>query len=171
MKRCGTSIYNTELMRSISLVAGRDYPGKLSPADLPSRYIMASELTDQVLWWQGPDFLMGSNANWPTIEAYDLNHKVQMEMAKDITLITLSLVTTNSTFVCQAIKELHQLLHVTSYVIWLIKECRKQTHSCESSISHTEMNQSELLWIKSYSVMFLLIKSAIFLLAQVHNFS
>ena len=79
-KRCGTSIYNTELMRSINLMAGRNYPGKLSPADLPPRDILASELTDQVLWWQGQEFLRESTANWPTIEAYDLNHESQMEM-------------------------------------------------------------------------------------------
>jgi len=119
---------------------------------------MASELIDQVLWWQGPDFLRNSTTNWPTIESYDLNQEAQMEMVKNITPITLSLVTNSSTFVCQSIKEvmdckkyagLNRLLRVTSYVIRFIKKCRKQTTSFDPFISPCEMNQSELLWIKS----------------------
>ena len=81
-----------------------------------------------------------------------------MEMVKNITPITLSLVTNSSTFVCQSIKEvmdckkyagLNRLLRVTSYVIRFIKKCRKQTTSFDPFISPCEMNQSELLWIKS----------------------
>ena len=136
----------------------RHCPGRLNPADLPSRGTMASALMDQVLWWQEPDFLRESTTNWPTIEVYDLNHEAQMEMVKNITPITLSLVSMSSTFVCQSIKELidskkygglNRLLRVTSYVIRFIKKCRKQTDSFDPFISRSEMNQSELLWIKS----------------------
>ena len=35
-------------------------PGWLNPADPPSRNITASELIEQMLWWQGPDFLRKS---------------------------------------------------------------------------------------------------------------
>ena len=88
----------------------------------------------------------------------DLNHEAQLEMVKNLPPITLSLAITSSTFVVQSIKglinckifgSLNQLLCVTSYVFWFIKKCRKQGNSCESIISYTEMNQSELLWIKA----------------------
>ena len=99
-----------------------------------------------------------SPKTWPDVEACDLNHAAQLEVVKNLPPITLSLFTTSSTFVVQSIKGLidckkfgglNQLLCVTSYVFWFIKNCRKQGNSCESTISCTEMNQSELLWIKA----------------------
>ena len=119
---------------------------------------MASELIDQFMWWQGPEFLRLSPATWPDVKTCDLNYEAQLEMVKNLPPVTISLVTTSSTFVVQSTKglidckkfgSLNQLLRVTSYVFRFIKKCRKQGNSCEYIISRTEMNQSELLWIKA----------------------
>jgi len=67
-------------------------PGRLNPADLPSRGITAAELIEQMLWWQGPDFLRESILSWPSIDTCDLNQEAQLEMVKNIPPITLSLV-------------------------------------------------------------------------------
>ena len=118
---------------------------------------MASELINQLMWWQGAEFLRLSPETWPDVETCDLNHEALLEMVKNLPPITLSLVTTNSTFVAQSMKGLidhkkfgglNRLLRMTFYVFWFIKKCKKQGNSCESIISYTKINQLELLWIK-----------------------
>ena len=36
---------------------------------------MASELIDQLMWWQGPEFLRLSPETWPDVKTCDLNHE------------------------------------------------------------------------------------------------
>ena len=40
-------------------------PGKLNPADMPSRGISASQLASDHQWWHGPDFLTNPESSWP----------------------------------------------------------------------------------------------------------
>ena len=42
-------------------------PTDLNPADIASRGSKATELSDNQLWWTGPDFLKKSPAFWPNI--------------------------------------------------------------------------------------------------------
>ena len=93
--------------------------------------------------------------SWPSIDTCDLNQEAQLEMVKNIPPVTLSLVNSSSSFVCQSVKELidyknysslNRLLHVTSYVILFIQKCRKRE---VQSISGAEMKQAELLRIKA----------------------
>ena len=40
-------------------------PGKVNPADLPSRPCLAKDLIRSDLWWHGPSFLQQSDDHWP----------------------------------------------------------------------------------------------------------
>ena len=40
-------------------------PGKLNPADIPSRGMKSNDLVKSDLWWHGPDFLKLGHKNWP----------------------------------------------------------------------------------------------------------
>ena len=40
-------------------------PGKLNPADIPTRGLGATDLKDNETWWYGPKFLRQTSDNWP----------------------------------------------------------------------------------------------------------
>ena len=52
----GTKI--SEIHASTSGNQRRHIPGRLNPADLPSRGVPAEVLVNSSVWWRGPDFLM-----------------------------------------------------------------------------------------------------------------
>lgn len=43
----------------------RHVPGSLNPADIPSRGLLPDALVNNDLWWHGPNFLHGPEADWP----------------------------------------------------------------------------------------------------------
>ena len=43
-------------------------PGKINPADLPSRGVAAQQLVDEDAWWTGPAFLSQEPEDWPQRE-------------------------------------------------------------------------------------------------------
>ena len=47
----------------------RHCPGKLNPADMPSRGVSAKELADDSVWWNGPEFLYRRESEWPQIQS------------------------------------------------------------------------------------------------------
>ena len=133
-------------------------PGSLNPADMPSRGIAASELINQTSWWQGPAFLSEPISGWPNTKSCDIGIEAKTEMVKSIPPITLSLLTTGTTFVhrsidelikCENYSNLNRLYRVTAYIIRFIKRCRRQFEACGVYISSFEMNNAELVWIKS----------------------
>ena len=40
-------------------------PGRLNPADLPTRGVKTRDLKNSEIWWQGPKFLRESEEAWP----------------------------------------------------------------------------------------------------------
>ena len=79
-------------------------------------------------------------------------------MVKSIPPITLSLLTTGTIFVhrsidelikCENYSNLNCLYRVMAYVIHFIKKCRRQFEACGVYMSSFEMNNAELVWIKS----------------------
>ena len=99
---------------------------------------------------------------WPStdLESCDINAEAKAEMMKSIPRvpITVSLMTTGSPFIHQAIDKLincenysnlNHLFRVIAYVIHFIKECKKQPSECGSNVIRSEMNYAELLWIKA----------------------
>jgi len=44
----------------------RHVPTDLNPADIPTRMPKVDELASNKLWWKGPEFLLGSESQWPS---------------------------------------------------------------------------------------------------------
>ena len=55
--------------RQILSISSKDQwrfcPGTLNPADIPSRGIRGSALSQNKVWWEGPNFLHLSPSEWP----------------------------------------------------------------------------------------------------------
>jgi len=95
-----------EIRKLSNAKSWRHYPGHVNPADLPSRGITASELVEQVSWWQGPTFLKESCSCWPSPETPNFDQEAKTEMVKNIPPITYSMLATSSQFIRRSIEEL-----------------------------------------------------------------
>ena len=85
-----------EIRRLTSKNDLRHCPGKQNPADLPSRGTSAKDLTNNAIWWNGPEFLYQPETEWPTNESTHFGEEEALkEAAKNAVNITHSLV--NST--------------------------------------------------------------------------
>jgi hypothetical protein len=55
-----------EILKLTSKEEWRFCPGKLNPADIPSRGSKEQELVESKVWWNGPKFLYNPETEWPT---------------------------------------------------------------------------------------------------------
>ena len=61
----------------------RHCPGNINPADLPSRGLMASDLIEAALWWEGPCFLKLSPSKWPDAPLAEFSTQANAEKVKN----------------------------------------------------------------------------------------
>ena len=82
-----------EIRRLTSKNYWRHCPGKQNPQDLPSRGTSAKDLTKNVIWWNGPEFLYLPETEWPANEPTHFGDEEALkEAAKNAFNITHSLV-------------------------------------------------------------------------------
>ena len=87
----------------------RHCPGNLNPADLPSRGIAAKDLANNSTRWNGPEFLLHSETEWPEVTNANSNELVLQEAVKNSPKITHSLV---SVSVKNQFKKVNQIINV-----------------------------------------------------------
>jgi hypothetical protein len=54
-----------EIQRTTDPTQWRHVPGKLNPADLPTRGVSAKYLIEGKFWKEGPEFLKSDELTWP----------------------------------------------------------------------------------------------------------
>ena len=88
-----------EILKLTSKEEWRFCPGKLNPADIPSRGLKGQELVESKVWWNGPEFLYNPETEWPTspegVTMPDKDACACTEMAKEPLNISHSLVNAN----------------------------------------------------------------------------
>jgi hypothetical protein len=156
-------------IRSLSPVeAWRFCPGSLNPADLPSRGISAQELSNKSLWFNGPEFLVNDEDQWPKCPATNKPEpdEVLREVAKQPSNVVRSLVITNDeqstefdlnkVIDSNRFSSLSRLLRVTAYVLRYINALKKKRTQDKHPVNRnleqltaSEVKLAELLWIKS----------------------
>ena len=114
-------------------------PGKLNPADLPSRSCAAEDLLRSDLWWHGSSFLRESDDQWPDMPTTFDQEKASEELVKCPPLIIYTLVTATG-YPSNAVKldtiidtnrygPKLKLLRVTAVVVKFTKLCQKNRGS------------------------------------------
>ena len=103
-----------EILKLTSKEEWRFCPGKLNPADIPSRGLKGQELVESKIWWNGPEFLYNPETEWPTSpEGVTMPDKdACTEMAKEPLNISHSLVNAN---VDCATADLNQIIDCCRY--------------------------------------------------------
>ena len=143
----------------------RHCPGKQNPADLPSRGTSAKDLTNNAIWWNGPEFLYQPETEWPANEPTHFgNEEALKEAAKNAENITHSLVSTanepttprvDNLIDITRFSDLTKLLRVTALVVKFVNKLKNPVRSKSSSGSGTEiltapeLTNAEELWIKA----------------------
>ena len=156
-------------IRSLSPVeAWRFCPASLNPADLPSRDISTQELSNKSLWFNGPEFLVNDEDQWPKCPATNKSEpdEVLREVAKQPSNVVRSLVITNDeqstefdlnkVIYSNRFSSLSRLLRVTAYVLRYINALKKKRTQDKHPVNRnleqltaSKVKLAELLWIKS----------------------
>jgi hypothetical protein len=137
----------------------------LNPADLPSRGIAAKDLTNNSTWWNGPEFLLHSETEWPEVTNPNSNELVLQEAVKNSPKITHSLVSVsvknqfkkvNQIINVGYYRDLTRLLRVTAWVLKFIERIKKRKVSNTinnklfnyGQLNSVELDEAETTWIK-----------------------
>ena len=143
----------------VSAKLWRHCPGKLNPADIPSRGASVSDLIKNPLWLQGPDFLRNSQEEIGVTELLQppilIPEECKLEMGASASLHTLSVsvLSVGNVIDCSRFSSLRRLVGVTALVIRFINMLRsglpgserQLTEDCD--MSHC-VNQARIFWIR-----------------------
>ncbi len=110
-------------------------PTKQNPADIASRGTTATQLVENKLWWNGPEFLTKSNEHWPTQPSNNQEDDSELKPApRSVITATVDVAQVPSiTKLIDSSKysNITRLLRVTVYVIRFINNLKKRRQNLE----------------------------------------
>ena len=138
----------------------RHCPGKENPADIPSRGMNATALSESSIWLSGPDWLWHRTEEVASRNVSDIGipEECRSEMKRED--LTCSLIVSGTTKPLENISQVicperysssSRLFRVTALVFRFIARLRKLFHSSDppnSEVSTEEINQARLRWIR-----------------------
>ena len=124
----------------------------LNPADLATRGLKPSELLDNKLWFNGPDFVVSGRSD-PEVDSSRPTAACLGESKKAV-LVVGSVPTGMSTFIkCEDFSSVHKLLSRTvlllKFVFWLAQKYLKDSGDKFKFSTPELYGQARQLWIKS----------------------
>ena len=127
-------------------------PGEMNPADLGSRGVLATQLKESVLWWEGPEFLRKPQEEWPRL--YRLENDESVEAERKVSSFVVSV---NKPQGIGNIIELSKhsnllkLLRVTALVVRFTRNVRAKQRGESRTIGafgRNELLEAEALWME-----------------------
>ncbi len=150
-----------EILELTKRESWRFCPGEQNPADLLSRGSNGIELTKNMTWWNGPEFLRKPDELWPSepepCKGDDTNAFAEITKPKSEPIIIRSLVNVatklpnvEAIMDCKQYSTKKKLLRVTASVKRFIDKLRKRTVPAE--LTADELRAAEKLWLISIQV-------------------
>ena len=157
-------------IRSVSSTESWNFcPGSLNPADLPSRGLSGQELPNASLWFNGPEFLVKEEHEWPKCPVSNPpeSDEVLKEVVKRPSNVVRSLVTNEvqqrtvadlgKIIDINRYSSMKKLLRVTAYVLRFINKLRKLRQRerptnepiVSGQLAAEEIKEAQSLWIRS----------------------
>ena len=128
----------------------RHVPGTLNPADRGTRGTSADSIATDKLWWQGPDFLVQGEQQWPTtVLATCRELPGQLKKVQATTFVTS---TDESLLSIGKYSSWHKLLRVTARCLQFIAALKHRVHrgegQTEAKLRDQEANRAaERYWV------------------------
>ena len=151
-------------------------PGKLNPADIPTRGLGATDLKDNETWRYGPKFLQQTSDSWPeqpkahTLDGDQIQDELKAEFRRNLQKVSANYTSAPETSVESVIdpcrySDIMKLFHVTALVLRFIcnlKATRIKPRIKEEaeSLGLQEVAAAENLWLKE--IQGLLVRSSKF---------
>ena len=142
----------SEIMELAPPEQWRHVPGSLNPADCASRGLYPSDLAQHHMWWDGPEWLSGPEADWPSAPPLDRSPvpSEEKEIASEAAVALLATPIELPLFV--KISNYVHLKRVTAWMLRFIHNCRARVKSAQPGNGHlktSELIAAEELWIAS----------------------
>lgn len=119
-----------------------------NPADCASRGILASDLCNHSLWWNGPPWLLQTTADWPTPQFVPMD-LASSEEVKDTPLVILTTSSQEEWTLFSRYSSYHKLQGVMAWMLRFIFNCRHaQNDRSFGPLSLQELNNAQLCLIK-----------------------
>ena len=140
--------------------------GGLTPEDLPSRGMNASELANEKRWWKGSEFLYKPEAEWPPEVQIKETEPVMNEIVKNPKEVTHALTTTNRSnesvelfsranigaiMNCDEYNSKTKLLRITALVLRAVRKMRRVDDDTikDGELTADNLKEAEKLWLKT----------------------
>ena len=151
-------------------------PGKLNPADIPTRGLGATDLKDNKTWWYGPKFLQQTSDSWPeqpkahTLDGDQIQDELKAEFRRNLQKVSANYTSAPETSVESVIdpcrySDVMKLFHVTALVLRFIRNLKTtrikpRIKEEAGSLGLQEVAAAENLWLKE--IQGLLVRSSKF---------
>ena len=124
-------------------------PGTENPADIPSRGIHASKLSESLVWFRSPEWLQTREDMWPSHKTETEPPSECLQEIKSSTLTNLTAIEASAAAVidCNKYSSLQRLLRVTAYVKRFVHNISREER-ITGPLSTNEIQEAEILWIK-----------------------
>ncbi|XP_028393184.1 uncharacterized protein LOC114517595 [Dendronephthya gigantea] len=143
-----------EIQRSTNPDQWRHIPGEINPADLPTRRLSASQLSQCQMWMEGPNILKEEELTWPKKLPEDhIREDTECEQKTNISSFatdSANLENVQDRLVPEKFSSLSRLLRVTAWVKRFLTNCKlpKERRMKNGVITRNEVSEAETYWIR-----------------------
>ncbi|GFW20518.1 uncharacterized protein TNCV_4547851 [Trichonephila clavipes] len=132
----------------------RHVPSNQIPADLISRGVDPDKLLNQELWWNGPEFLSGSDYSNKTLkisennDAYnsELKNSVRGKLGKEVLVLNIC-VNEFMNNLCNISNNYLTILRILSYIFRFVNNARRKVKG-NGPLEADELDKAEIFLIK-----------------------
>ncbi|CAB0041227.1 unnamed protein product [Trichogramma brassicae] len=110
----------------------RRVPGSGNPADCASRGVTVEQLSEHVLWWHGPQWLLKGDEHWP-VQQDIIEPEAELEQRRAVTSVVVTQDSENYWLPISRLSSFVRLQRTTATVLLASQRMRKLSSSSELS--------------------------------------